>query len=97
MRNLLSIFLLSVLLSGCASEQDLTLKTATSRALDKVPGCGNDLETFNKVKESQEKEDGFVITIQLDCEPKDGEGPQMRSDYTYFVTLNEVKIVKDNN
>lgn len=97
MRNLLSIFLLAVLLSGCAYEQDLTLETATSRALDKVPGCGNHLETFNKVNESQEKEDGFVITIQQDCEPKDGEGPQMRSDYTYYVTKNEVKIVKDNN
>ncbi|WP_160031550.1 hypothetical protein [Paenibacillus sp. An7] len=97
MRNLLFIFLLSVLLSGCASEQDLTLETASSRALDKVPGCGNDLETFNKVNDSQEKGDGFLITIQQDCEPKDGEGPQMRSETTYYVTINEIKIVKDNN
>ncbi|WIV17382.1 hypothetical protein QPK24_13155 [Paenibacillus polygoni] len=97
MRNFLFVFLLSVLLSGCVSEQDLTLETATSRALDKVPVCGNDLETFNKVNDSQEKEDGFLITIQQDCEPIDGEGPQMRSDYTCYVTNNEVKIVKDNN
>lgn len=97
MRKLLSMFLIFSLLSGCISEQGLTIEKATSRALDKVPSCGNHLETFNKVIESQEKEDGFVITIQQDCEPKDGEGPEMRSSYTYYVTLYEVKLLEENN
>lgn len=55
------------------------------------------METFNKVIESKENENGFVIKIQRDCEPKDGEGPQMRTTYTYFVTSNEVKLLEENS
>lgn len=95
MRYLLSIFLVITLLSGCNSEQPFTIETATSRVLNMVSICGNHLETFNKVTEKKEEEDGFVIKIQQDCEPKDGEGPQTRSTYTYFVTSNEVKILEE--
>jgi hypothetical protein len=97
MRNLLLMFVLIALLSGCTSEQNFTKETATNRVLNKVPKCGNNLETFNKVIESKENENGFVIRIQRDCEPKNGEGPQMRSTYKYNVTSNEVKILEANS
>jgi hypothetical protein len=97
MRNLLPMFVLITLLSGCISEQNFTKETALDRVLNKVPKCGNNLETFNKVIESKENDNGFVIKIQRDCEPKHGEGPQMRSTYKYIVSSNEVKILEENS
>lgn len=97
MRKLLPMFILITLLSGCISEQKLTKETATNRVLNKVPKCGNNLETFKKVIESKGNDNGFEIKIQRDCEPKDGEGPQMRSTYKYIVTSNEVDLLEENN
>lgn len=97
MRNLLPMVLLIALLSGCMSEQNFTKETATNRVLNKVPKCGNNLESFNKVIEIEENEHGFVIKIQRDCESKNGEGPQMRSTYKYNVTSNEVNIIEENS
>jgi hypothetical protein len=96
MRNLFSVFVIIILLAGCISEQSFTKETATDRAMNKVPKCVNNLETLNKVIEIKENENGFVIKFQRDCEPENGEGPQMRSTYTYIVTSNEVKLHEEN-
>lgn len=50
------MLILITLLTGCFSEQKLTEKSAIDTVLDKVPKCGNNLETFNKVIESKESE-----------------------------------------
>jgi hypothetical protein len=63
---------------------------AKERALQAVPKCENNLETITKVIGNEQTSDGLTIKIQRDCEPAGGEGPQMRSTYTYRVTSDEV-------
>jgi hypothetical protein len=94
MRNLLFVLIVIVFVSGCT--QSLTKDTATNNVLDNVPKCSENLETINKVMEANKTEDGFIIKIQQDCEPKNGEGPEMHSTFTYAVAADEIKLIGEN-
>lgn len=95
MRNLLFVLIVIMFVSGCT--QSLSKDNATKNVLDNVPKCGENLETINKIMESNKTEDGFIIKIQQDCEPKNGEGPEMSSTFTYAVTANEIKLIDEND
>ncbi|MDQ8738604.1 hypothetical protein [Paenibacillus sp. LHD-38] len=47
--------------------------------------------------ETNKTEDGFIIKIQQDCEPKYGEGPEMRSTFTDAVNADEIKLIGEND
>jgi hypothetical protein len=94
MRNLLFVLIVIVFVSGCT--QSLTKDTANN-VLDNVPKCSENLETINKVMEANKTEDGFIIKIQQDCEPKNGEGPEIRSTFTYAVTADKIKLIGEND
>lgn len=97
MRMMCVMLMVVVLISGCASQQSMDSDAALDKVMDKVPTCGATLETINHVIETTENENGFTVIIAQDCEPEHGEGPQMRSTYTYVVTSNnDVQLVEKN-
>ncbi|MGF7047426.1 hypothetical protein J2T13_001931 [Paenibacillus sp. DS2015] len=64
---------------------------AINKVLDSVPKCGKTLETINNVVGVKENKKGYLITMKQDCEPKNGEGPQMSSTFNYVVTSDKIK------
>lgn len=97
MRLMCVMLMVVVLISGRASEQSMDKDAAITKVLAKVPKCVGDLETINDIVKVNESEHGFTVIIRQDCEPKHGEGPQMRTTYTYAVTSNnDVQLVEKN-
>lgn len=98
MRIMHMVLIVVVAISGYTSELNLEKAAALTKVWAQVPKCTGNLETINEVvKVKGNTEQGLTVIIRQDCEPKHGEGPQMRTNYTYVVTpKNEVQFVDKN-
>ncbi|KKO54177.1 hypothetical protein [Paenibacillus sp. DMB20] len=94
MKRLLLYVLLLSLLNGCTDEKGSTRDTAEENALEHVPPCGNGLQTFNRVTDARQTGNEYIIKIERNCEPENGEGPKMETVYAYSVTPEEVKLLE---
>ena len=94
MKRLLLYVLLLSLLNGCTDEKGFTRDTAEEKALEHVPPCGNGLQTFSTVSDTGQTGNEYIIKIERNCEPENGEGPKMEKFYTYLVTPEEVKLLE---
>lgn len=98
MRMIYMVLMIVVSISGYPLEGNMDRAAVITKVLAQVPKCTGDLETINDVVEVKEHEQDFTVIIRQDCEPKHGEGPQMRTTYTYAVTPHsDVRLVEKKN
>lgn len=88
------VLMISLILNGCTSEQAFTQGTAKARLYDFIPPCTNDLKSFNSIAEAEQSNQGYTFTVTQNCEPVDGEGPQMETIYKYLVSPDEIKRIE---
>lgn len=88
------IFLASIILSGCTSEKEFTRQTAEADMLELIPPCGNSLQSFNTITETEQTESGYIFKVIQNCEPVNGEGPKMETIYRYEVTPDDIILIE---
>ncbi|UNK19639.1 hypothetical protein MNQ98_06315 [Paenibacillus sp. N3/727] len=93
-RLLWCLLIVSMVATGCTVPEEFTRDTAEEKVLKLVPQCGNSLQTFNTITDTQQPGTGYIVTVKQNCEPENGEGPQMETIYTYLVTPDEIKLLK---
>lgn len=94
MKRFLLYVLLVSLINGCTDEEVFTRDTAEEKALEHVPPCENGLQTFSTITDTIQTGNGYLIKVERNCEPENGEGPKMETFYTYLVTPDEVKLLE---
>lgn len=75
-------------------KDEFTQATAEAEVLNHIPSCVNNLQSFNDITEAEQTGEGFIFTVRQNCEPIDGEGPQMKTVYEYSVSPEEIKQIK---